>query len=150
MCLRRNGAGSWRKLHLVELCRNPHNFRITGHLSRKHTFCQNLVSTKQICFSLYFRKNVTCLNVSLLGICQVFSVSCKTACRWVTTSGCFLSDVLLYVICIQNYCSAQSAVSTSSAQLPTYGIYVRSENVDDLTTNISARPKILLHHKTCL
>jgi hypothetical protein len=30
------------------------------------------------CFTLYFRKNVTCLSVGLLRICQVFSVFCKT------------------------------------------------------------------------
>jgi hypothetical protein len=30
------------------------------------------------CFSLYFRKNITCLIVGLLTIGQVISVSCKT------------------------------------------------------------------------
>jgi hypothetical protein len=30
------------------------------------------------CLSLYFRKNVTCVSLGLLNICQFFSVSCKT------------------------------------------------------------------------
>jgi hypothetical protein len=35
---------------------------------------------------------MTCLNVSLLRVCQVFSVSCKAVHRWVTTNCCFMSD----------------------------------------------------------
>jgi hypothetical protein len=47
------------------------------------------------CFSLYFRKNTTCLSVGLLRICQVFSVSCKTVCRWLRSNCCLTSDVIL-------------------------------------------------------
>lgn len=32
------------------------------------------------CFSLYFRKNRTCLSVCLFRVCQSFSVSCTTVC----------------------------------------------------------------------
>jgi hypothetical protein len=32
---------------------------------------------KQNCFSLYFRKSITCLSACLLRICQVFSISYK-------------------------------------------------------------------------
>ena len=35
------------------------------------------------CLSLYYRKNMTCLNVGLLRICQAFYVSCKNVYRWV-------------------------------------------------------------------
>jgi hypothetical protein len=49
---------------------------INRHLSYKHAFCQNVVSTKN-CVSLYFCKNIRCLSVGLLRISQVFSVSCK-------------------------------------------------------------------------
>jgi hypothetical protein len=54
----------------------------------KNTPCLNLVSTK-IFFSLYLRKNMTCLNVGLLRICQVFFF-----CRLlrVTTNCCFTRD----------------------------------------------------------
>ena len=34
---------------------------------------------------LVFGKNITCLQVGLLRICQVSSVSCKTVCQWVMT-----------------------------------------------------------------
>jgi hypothetical protein len=55
--------------------RNSHNSsnwdaRITGQLIYKHT-CQNVVCTNNVLFS-YLRKNITCLNVGLLRIGQVF------------------------------------------------------------------------------
>jgi len=69
------------------------DFNITRQLGYKHTFCQNFVSTKN-CFSLYLHKNITCLCIGLLSICQVFSVPCKTVYQWVTTNCCFISNVL--------------------------------------------------------
>ena len=45
------------------------------------------------CFSLYSRKNITCLSVGLLMICKNVSVSCKIVYRWVTTNCHFMSDV---------------------------------------------------------
>ena len=47
------------------------NSSITTQLRYKHAFYQNLVSTNKL-LSLYSRKNMTCLNVGLLRICQVF------------------------------------------------------------------------------
>ena len=41
-----------------------------------------------------FCKNITCLSVVLLRICQVLSVSRKTVYRWVMTNCCFMSDIL--------------------------------------------------------
>jgi hypothetical protein len=41
----------------------------------------------------YFRKNMMCLNVSLLRICQYFAVFCKTDYRQGITICCFLSDI---------------------------------------------------------
>jgi hypothetical protein len=46
------------------------------------------------CFSLYFRRNITRLSVGILGIGQVFSVSCKTVCRRVTTNCSFMTDIV--------------------------------------------------------
>jgi len=48
---------------------------------------------KRNCLYLYFRKNMACLSVDLLRICQVFSVSCKTAYRWITTNCCFMCGI---------------------------------------------------------
>ena len=45
-------------------------------LGYKQTFCKNVGSTKKLLL-ITFHENVTCLNVDLLRICQVFSVSCK-------------------------------------------------------------------------
>ena len=53
-----------------------------------------LVSTQKKGISPYiFVKNTTCLNVGLLRICQVFSVSYKTVCRCVMAACCFMSDM---------------------------------------------------------
>jgi hypothetical protein len=59
---------------------------------------KNVVSTK-ICCCLYFHKNITCLSVGPLRICNVF-VSCKTVIAsikiayWkVTTNCCSMSDM---------------------------------------------------------
>lgn len=47
------------------------------------------------CLSLHFHKNITCLDVSLLRICQVFSVSPKTVCQWVMTNCCCMSYMVI-------------------------------------------------------
>ena len=44
-------------------------------------------------YFLYFRKNMTRLNVGLLRICQVFSFSCKIVYRWHTRICSFMSDM---------------------------------------------------------
>ena len=80
----------------MAICHNPHNFsnwdfRITRQLRYKHTFSQNVVSTKHWT-SVYFCKNVTCLNVGLLKTGKVFFVSCKTGYLWVMTN-CFFRSV---------------------------------------------------------
>ena len=57
----------------------------------KYTFRQNVVFTNN-CLSLHFCKNITCLRVCLLEICQVFPVFCKTVYQWVMTNCCCMSD----------------------------------------------------------
>ena len=66
-----------KSLLLISLIKQQFfNSRITTQLGYKHTFCQNVVPTTN-CF-LYFHKNVTCLSLGLLMICNVSSVSHKT------------------------------------------------------------------------
>jgi len=50
----------------TSVCRNPHNLsnrdsRITKQFGYKRTFCQNVVSTKQLCLLIFFLKNRTFL-----------------------------------------------------------------------------------------
>jgi hypothetical protein len=47
-------------------------------------------------FSLYFHKNVTCLDVDLLQICQVLSVSFKIVYKWARANCCSLSVSTIY------------------------------------------------------
>ena len=85
--------------HYIVIYPNPHNSsnrgsRITRHLGYKHAFSQNVVSTqKENCFSVYFLKIITFLNVGLLRICQVLSFSCRIVCWWVTTICCFIGGI---------------------------------------------------------
>ena len=66
------------------------------------------------CFSLYFRNNMmTCLNVSLLRICQVSPVCCKTPYRWDTTDGCFMSD-MIYAVWEKTPCLVQEPHETQT------------------------------------
>ena len=58
----------------------------THLLSKSHIHKKN--------YFLCFHKNMTCLNAVLLRMCQIFSVSCKIVCLWVTTNCCFMSSVL--------------------------------------------------------
>jgi len=44
---------------------------ITRHLGCKHTFCKNIVYTKN-CFSVYFPENVTCLGWSTKDLSSRF------------------------------------------------------------------------------
>ena len=80
------------------ICRNPHNSSnrescIAGQFGYKHSFYQNVVSTKYH-LSLYFPKHVTCLIVAiLLMICQVFfCIFCKIVCQC-----CFMSCMCVCV-----------------------------------------------------
>ena len=57
-----------------------------------HLLSKSCIQKKK-CF-LYFRKNITCLNVGLLRICHVF-VCFKIVYRWVTTSCSFIIDIFL-------------------------------------------------------
>ena len=87
-----------------------------------HTICQteiptlidscvtNTTSVKMLCpqkncLSSHYHKNITCLRVGHLMICQVFSVSCKTVYRWVMTNCCFMSvtdfDTVTFFIIVQ-------------------------------------------------
>jgi len=52
-----------------------------------------MLCPQENCFFLYCRKNMTCLCIGLLGICQFFSFSRKTVFRLVTTNCSFVSDV---------------------------------------------------------
>jgi hypothetical protein len=66
---------------------------IQRQLGYKHTFCQNVFSTKQNCFSLYIRKK----NMFIFGletICQVFFPSSKIVYLWRTKKSCFMAEVL--------------------------------------------------------
>ena len=61
---------------------NPHDSsywdsHITRQLNYTHTFCQNAVSTKTLLVHI-FHKNTPCIHVSLLKMCEVFPISCKT------------------------------------------------------------------------
>ena len=57
----------WQKPHNLSNC----DSHITRQLGYKHSFCQNVVSTKN-CLSSYFYKNTTCLRAGLLRIGHVF------------------------------------------------------------------------------
>jgi hypothetical protein len=83
--------------HETAICPNPHSLskldaRVNRHFCHKHAFFPNIVSTKN-CFHHIFVKGVTWLCVGLLRVRQVFSVSYKIICRWVTTNCCSLSDI---------------------------------------------------------
>jgi len=82
-----------------------HKIRKTEIFALLDTSVSNMPSVKMLClqkrllaFISSFSKNITCLNVGLLRISQVFffvSVCCKTVCRWTTTNCCFTSSVLI-------------------------------------------------------
>ena len=63
------------------------------YLSYKHTFCQNLLSTKN-CLSLYCRNSMTYLHKFIMDVSS-FSGSFKVVFRSVTTNCCFMSDICL-------------------------------------------------------
>ena len=46
--------------------------------------------TQKFRFSLYFRKNITCLSAGLLMICQAFFLAPLKLSRWVTTNCPFM------------------------------------------------------------
>jgi len=52
-------------------------------------------------FTLCFRKNLTCFNVSLLSKDKVFSVFCKVVNRWVTRSCFFMNDTNSFTACVR-------------------------------------------------
>ena len=71
--------------HEIANFHNPHNLpnhdsHITKQLGYRHTFYQNVVYTKKNCLSLYFHKNITCLHVGLLRICQNFFLCAVQLC----------------------------------------------------------------------
>jgi hypothetical protein len=73
---------SWVKKHLLSKCR----------------------AHKRKMFVLVFCKNVTCLNVGLLIIGQVFfSVHCKIVHRWIATDCCFMSDMLVNFLSLTTF-----------------------------------------------
>jgi hypothetical protein len=86
--------------HEIAIFRNPHNSsnwysRITWQLVYKHLLSKSCIKkyTHTHIFSLYFRKNITCLiNAGRLRIC--FSVCYNTVYRLATTNSCFMSDMV--------------------------------------------------------
>jgi hypothetical protein len=88
---------SYYMTHDTANCHNPHNSsnwdsRITWHFDYKHTFYQNVVSTKNY-LSLYYCKNITCLSVGLLRICQFFCLL-QIVYQWVMTKVLFHEQYL--------------------------------------------------------
>jgi hypothetical protein len=49
-----------------------------------------MLCKQTICFSLYFRNNITCFSVGLLIICQVFPSPVEV---WVMAHCCFMSNI---------------------------------------------------------
>ena len=85
------------------ICRSPHtssnsHSHITTQSGHKYTFCQNVVPTNN-CFSLYFRKNITCFSVGPLRICPVPSVCSHTVYLCVTTYCCFMKNISQCATC---------------------------------------------------
>jgi hypothetical protein len=60
---------------------------------RPQTYALDRAVTGIGCIFSYFYRNTTWLNVSLLRICHVSSVSCQTVYRWVTTTCRFIGDI---------------------------------------------------------
>lgn len=100
------------KSHLKKTVRhNPHNSsegdsRITRQYGYKNTLCQIVMSTKKSFFQ-YFSKNTKSLIVSLPRIVQVFSLSCKIVCRWVTTDFCFMNYIFPLSHFITQHCKME-------------------------------------------
>ena len=61
---------------------------------RPQTYALDRAVTGIGCFFSHFYKNTIRLNVSLLRICHISSVSCKTVYWWVTTTCRFMKDIL--------------------------------------------------------
>lgn len=74
--------------HKTALCHNPHN--LSTEELQTHLLSMSYVHTHthKTCSSLYFCKNIKCLNFCLLRICQVFTLSCETLYQWVMASYC--------------------------------------------------------------
>ena len=78
--LQREGDGQGKYIvheTVVTICSNTHNSpnrdsHKTRHLDYIHKFCQNFVSKKRNCLSLYFCKSITTLRVGLTRMGQVF------------------------------------------------------------------------------
>ena len=50
---------------------------------------------KIACSYIFGKKNLACLCVDLLWICQIFSVSCKIVYRWVMTNCCVIWGIFI-------------------------------------------------------
>jgi len=68
--------------HETAVFRNPYTSSSLDSLfmdsSVTNTIPVKILRQKKNIFSLYYRKNITCLSVGLLSIGQVFRVSCET------------------------------------------------------------------------
>lgn len=58
-----------------------------------NTPCLKILCPKKNCFSLYFPKNLTSLNVGLLRVDQICCVSRKIVYRCVATNCCFTKEI---------------------------------------------------------
>jgi hypothetical protein len=65
-----------------------------------------ILSTKKNCYSSFFLKIMTCLNVESV----TFSVFCKTVYPWVTTNCCFMRDICNYQY---SFCTESSGTLAS-------------------------------------
>jgi hypothetical protein len=86
-------------VHETATFHNPHNLSywescITRQLGLQMHLLSKSCIHKNIASDI-FHKNIIYLNVCLLRICQVFSVSCKIVSSWVTTDCCFMSDMII-------------------------------------------------------
>ena len=91
----------WLKTQPFVVAHTPRQTPIPTSL---HSSVTNTLSVKTLCpqtncFSLYFRKNITCFSVGPLRICPVPSVCSHTVYRCVTTYCCFMRDISQCATC---------------------------------------------------
>ena len=87
----------WKEWYLyvadeMSVCHCPRNLSdscVTRHVDYRHIF-QNVSTGKNACPCIVIKTN---LFVCLGGMGQVFPVSCKVVCWWVTTNCCFVGDM---------------------------------------------------------
>jgi len=98
---------------------------ITLQLGYKHTFYQNVVSTKK-CITLYFCKKNNILHIGLLRICQIFSTSCTTVYWRININCCFMSSNKNMCSCTEILHREQSMHSQVGGGLSVWGLIIES------------------------